>query len=365
MVACLVFSVIALVMPRASRDAVAAALRGSVLAPLVSLESRAVGVRAAIASRSDVLQLRGDVALQALSTRGVLDENATLRGLIGLGARLHDGFVAADVLPSRNAEEARTLRLNVGTAAGVVPYSAVVTADGLVGMVMSADENTSVAITWAHPDFAVSAVSVDQGALGIVKPHLGGGVERWLLELRGVPFRSKLDTGTVIVSSGLGSTYPRGIKIGTVLGEIATPEKWARTYLIRPAVLPAAIGPVLVLRPERAARGVNGVWTNVASADSAARAIAAAGDSIGRRAALDELLARRAALDSAALDSATLDSATTLSPGRSAPRVPVRAPRADSAAEKKPTRPDTLRVRPPTGPPPLAVRPGPPPLSLP
>ncbi len=357
MAACVTLSVTALVMPRTSRDAVATALRGSVFAPLVALESRAVGIRAAIASRSDVLQVRGDVALQALSTRRVLDENATLRGLIGLGARLQDGFVAADVLPSRGAGDSRTLRLNVGTAAGVVPYSAVVTADGLVGMILSADEQTSVAMTWADPDFAVSAVSVDQGALGIVKPHLGGGVERWLLELRGVPFRSKLDTGTVIVSSGLGSTYPRGINIGTVLGEIATPEKWARTYLLRPAVLPASIGPVLIMLPQRAARGVNHVWSNVTSADSAARAIAAVGDSIARRAALDELSARRAALDSAALDSAAVFSAP-----RDPARVPVRAPRTDSA-EKKPIRPDTLRARPPAGPPPVAVRSGPPPAA--
>jgi rod shape-determining protein MreC len=164
-------------------------------------------------------------------------------------------------------------------------------------MVQSVDRATSFAITWAHPDFRVSAMSVDEGAFGIVQPHLGAGAERWLLEMRGVPFRAKLEPGTLLVSSGLGATYPRGIPIGTVLGELSTPEKWARTYLVKPSVLPEAIGPVLVLLATRTQRGVNGVWTTVNAADSAARAVAASGDSLARVAALSELAARRAALE--------------------------------------------------------------------
>jgi rod shape-determining protein MreC len=151
-------------------------------------------------------------------------------------------------------------------------------------------------------------MSVDETAFGIVQPHLGAGAERWLLELRGVPFRAKLDTGTLIVSSGLGATYPRGIPLGTVVGELNTPEKWARTYLVKPAVLAEATGPVLILTPARAQRGVSGVWTSVAAADSAARAAAIAGDSLARDAALSELAARRAVLDSLATDSVVMDS---------------------------------------------------------
>ena len=199
------------------------------------------------------------------------------------------------MLPRRGVDDDFTLALNVGAEAGVQPFAPVVTADGLVGMIERVDRNVAFAITWAHPDFRVSAMSVDERAFGIVQPHLGSGVERLMLELRGVPFRAKLDSGAIVVSSGLGATYPRGIPVGVVIGEIATPERWARTYLLMPAVLPASIGPVLVLRSDRATRGVSQVWTNVASADSAARAIAAAGDSMARKVAFDELAARRAA----------------------------------------------------------------------
>lgn len=302
---CVTLAILSYLAPRRSRESVAGGLRATLLAPLVNLEARSAGVRAAITARNDLLVTRGRAVADTLSLRAIRDENITLRKLLGLSARLQEGFVAAEVLPARGADEF-TLNVTAGSTVGVQPFLPVVTADGLVGMVETVDQATSTVITWAHPDFRVSAMSVDQDAFGIVQPHLAAGAERWLLEMRGVPFRAKLDTGTLIVSSGLGATYPRGIPVGTVIGELSTPEKWARTYLLKPAVLPENIGPVLVLLPGRGDRGVNGVWTSVAAADSAARAVAAAGDSLARSAALDELAARRAALDSLLSDSLAL-----------------------------------------------------------
>ena len=294
---CVTLAILVFLSPRRSRESIAGALRATVLAPLVNLEARAAGVRAAITARNDLLVTRGRAVADTLSLRAMSDENATLRHLLGLSARLQEGFVPAEVLPARGSDEF-TLDVTAGSRVGVQPFLPVVTADGLVGMVETVDQATSTVITWAHPDFRVSAMSVDQDAFGIVQPHLAGGAERWLLEMRGVLFRAKLEAGTLIVSSGLGATYPRGLPVGTVIGELTTPEKWARTYLIKPAVLPETIGPVLILLPGRGERGVNGVWTSVAAAERAARAAAAAGDSMTRTAALDELAARPDALDS-------------------------------------------------------------------
>ncbi len=299
---CVTLAVLALLAPRRSRESVAGGLRATVLVPLVDLEARSAGIRAAVMARNALLVTRGRAVADTLSVRGIRDENTTLRKLLGLSARLQEGFVPAEVLPARGPEEF-ILNITAGSRVGVQPFLPVVTADGLVGMVETVDPVSSTVITWAHPDFRVSAMSIDQDAFGIVQPHLAAGAERWLLEMRGVPFRAKLDTGTLIVSSGLGATYPRGIPVGTVIGELSTPEKWARTYLLKPTVLPENIGPVLVLLPGRGDRGVNGVWTSVAAADSAARAVAAAGDSLARTAAFAELVARRAALDSLLADS--------------------------------------------------------------
>jgi rod shape-determining protein MreC len=301
------------------------------LPPFLALEGRAVAARTAIEGRDRVLAVRGRAVVESLSVAQLHDENAQLRRLLGLSARLQDGFVPAEVLPGQPGNEFR-LALTVGRREGIVPFLPVVTGQGLVGMIERVDAQASEAITWAHPDFRVSAMSVDEVAFGIVQPHLGAGAQRWLLEMRGVPYRAAMDSGTLVVSSGLGATYPRGIPIGTVIGELATPEKWARTYLLRPAALSEAIGPVLVLQPARARGGVDGVWTTVARADSAARAAALAGDSLARQSAMDEVTARRRALG---------DTVPPAAPADSLRRVP-----SDTLGRAAPGR-DT--VRPPAG----------------
>jgi rod shape-determining protein MreC len=347
---CVALSVLAFLSPRRTREDVATMLRATVLSPLVQLEGRAATIRAAVVARNDLLVTRGRAVTDTLSLRAISDENKTLRQLLGLSARLQDGFVPAELLPIRGGDEF-SIALTVGSDVGVQPYQPVVTADGLVGMVVSVDRTTSTALTWAHPDFRVSVMSSDQNAFGIVQPHLAEGAERWLLEMRGVPFRAKLDTGTLIVSSGLGATYPRGIPVGTVIGELSTPEKWARTYLVKPAVLTENIGPVLVFLPGRAQRGVNGVWTSVAAADSAARAVAAAGDSLARVTALDELAARRAALDSLTADSLsladTIGGGLTTRPDSTRRVDSARARRPDSGAVRAPSPPRGVAPRPP------------------
>jgi rod shape-determining protein MreC len=116
---------------------------------------------------------------------------------------------------------------------------------------------------------------------------LGPGPERYLLEMRGVPVRGTIQPGTLIVTSGLGGTFPRGIPVGVVLGEVKTSELWARTYLLRPAVLPSAVSAVMVLLPARADSGVAGVWQTAQDTATARRAIVTAGDSIARGAAGD------------------------------------------------------------------------------
>ena len=95
---CVLLAVFALILPRRTREGFAATLRTTVLSPFVALEGRAASVRAAVVARTDVLITRGQVATQALQVKAVTDENVTLRKLLGLSARLRDGFVPAELL---------------------------------------------------------------------------------------------------------------------------------------------------------------------------------------------------------------------------------------------------------------------------
>ena len=144
-------------------------------------------------------------------------------------------------------------------------------------------------------------MSPDGTAFGIAQAHLtGSATGGYLIELRGVPFRATLKPGALIVSSGWGGVWPRGIPIGTVLEEMKTSEGWARTYLLRPAVNPSDVYSVMILRRDRLAKGFDGVWQNATQVDQATQRIIVSGDSAARAAALAEAAARRAVLDSIA-----------------------------------------------------------------
>ncbi|MFI5245493.1 MAG: rod shape-determining protein MreC, partial [Gemmatimonadales bacterium] len=181
--------------------------------------------------------------------------------------------------------------------AGVDSLAPVVTTEGLVGMVERADASLSVAIFYPHPDFRVSAMAADGSAFGIVTGHRAEGASRYFLELHSVPLRSPVKAGTLVVSSGLGGVYPRGIPIGIVVAELKTSEGYAKNYLVRPMVSLSDVSSVIILTPERARAGVQNVWDITASADSLRRAATAAGDSL--RARGDSAAAARAARDSA------------------------------------------------------------------
>ncbi len=143
--------------------------------------------------------------------------------------------------------------VSAGKKEGVRPLSAVVSPEGLVGLVASVDEHTSVVLSWAHPEFRASAIATDGSVVGIAAPHGAEGPNVWLLELQGVLYRQQVQPGTVIVTSGLGGVFPRGIPIGTVVGPAGEEKGWGRTYLVRPAIHPAELSHVMILTAARPA----------------------------------------------------------------------------------------------------------------
>lgn len=327
LVGCVVLSLVAVVLREEDREPIAAALRRTIVAPLVGLQRGAERWRGAWIT-SEQRQLAVDsLALKAVKAQALSIENEQLRKIMGLGTRLESGFVPAEALHSTAPSEdlVTTLTLTAGSTSGIVKYSPVISPEGLVGTIQNADPTMSIAILYTHPDFRASAMSSDGSTFGIIYPHRAraGGSDAYMLELQGVPTRATLKPGSTVYTSGLGGTFPRGIAIGTIVEEIKTSQVWTKTYLVRPAVSPSRVTAVLVLIPQRVTQGIGNMWGATANSDSATKRIAAAGDSIGKVAAVLEARARTATLDS--VRRATADSV------KRSLGVPVTAPVAGQA----------------------------------
>ena len=307
--ACCVAAFVCLVFPAAARNSAAAALRGSVVAPLAALQEKAELSRRSYLAHDAAVHVADSVTLRSLRLFGVEQENKRLRSLLGLASAVKWGFIPAEALQGRGLGDETTITLSAGRFAGVEPMSPVLVSEGLVGMVERVDNSLSLAIIWPHPDFRVSAMTADGTAFGIVRAHPGQGASRFLLELQGVPLRTQLKSGALVVASGLGGVYPKGVPIGTVLQELKTVEGYARSYLLRPSVRLQDVASVLIVRPARVRAGLENVWARVEVADSATRGVVMAGDS-ARRDSVRRDVARRetARRDSVRRDSTGRDS---------------------------------------------------------
>lgn len=245
---CTALSITALLLPASLTGSVATTVRETLLAPLVLLQQRAEEGRTSRARFQAAIAERDSAAMLAQEVPALTGENERLRALLGLGRR-PDGrrHLAAEVLRQTLPTDGRTLLLSVGEREGARPYLPVITDQGLLGVVASAGRTTSVATTWAHPEFRVSAVTENGEVLGIVAPSANTDPSLAALEFRGVAYRDTVPDGTLVMTAGLGGVYPRGIPVGRVLGVRREELGWERVYRLVPAVNPGTVSHVLLV----------------------------------------------------------------------------------------------------------------------
>jgi rod shape-determining protein MreC len=245
-----VLSVVTLYLPDSSQDEVASLLRGSLLRPFILAQEGLVR-RSIHAEDTEDLQRQLDSLEVVIANSNTLaEENDRLRRLLTLSNRNPAQYVAASVIRSGTPGSESMFMLDVGTRSGVTRDSPVIMGRGLLGVVREAQANSATAMDWTHPQFAVSAMTVDGAVYGIARATPGRFREADRLLLNGVPFRQELGPGVSLVTSGLGGVYPRGIPIGVVIEESAAEEGWQRSYWLQPFVSPGEATHANVLVPD-------------------------------------------------------------------------------------------------------------------
>jgi len=244
---CVALSLVILLMPPALGQGVASSLRETVLAPAIWLQARAQEGRTSRARFAAVVAQRDSAAAAAQFLPVLTAENRRLRDLVALSGRMRLRYVAAEVLHQSSATDDRMLLLDVGTADGLRGFEPVLAPEGLIGVVASSTEQTATVMTWAHPEFRVSAYTADGRVFGLVAPTSGSMASEAALEFRAASYRDTLAPGTPVLSSGLGGVYPKGIPVGTVVGVAREQEGWERVYALRPSANPSSVAHVMVV----------------------------------------------------------------------------------------------------------------------
>lgn len=106
----------------------------------------------------------------------------------------------------------QTVTLDVGTDDGVESGLTVTGATGVIGQVVQTSSSSCVVRLLTDPQSGAAALIQSSRAEGIVRGSLDG-----LLYLENVDADTQVSVGDVVLTSGMGGSYTRGLLIGTVV----------------------------------------------------------------------------------------------------------------------------------------------------
>ena len=150
------------------------------------------------------------LSLENMQLREAAEENRRLRLELEFPPRRpFSNLIPAEVIGRDPDQLYDTIVINAGSGAGIEAEQPVVTAAGLVGHVIQADENASTVQLIMRS--RVSSVVQRGRAHGVISWVPGG-----RFQLRYVDASSSIEPGDRVVTSGLGGRYPKGITVGYV-----------------------------------------------------------------------------------------------------------------------------------------------------
>lgn len=158
--------------------------------------------------REEVERLR----IASLQVRETQDENLRLRRLLGLRERLPLATLPGEVIAREWSGWVRSLVVNRGRGEGIVRMTPVIVPDGLVGRVVEVRAGASVIQLLNDPASTVGAMVQRTRTSGLVEGEPGGGLRLKFLARDG----KGIQVGDLIVTSGLGGLFPKGIPVGWV-----------------------------------------------------------------------------------------------------------------------------------------------------
>lgn len=165
-----------------------------------------------------------------------------LQGLLDLKDAYSIEGVAGRVIGRSTDAWNQTVTLDVGTDDGVESGLTVMGANGVVGQVVSAGSSSCTVRLLTDPQSGAAALIQSSRAEGIVRGSLDG-----LLYLENIDADVQVSVGDVVLTSGLGGSYTRGLLIGTVVRVDGSTGDASRRIVVSPNDTAGALEEVIVV----------------------------------------------------------------------------------------------------------------------
>jgi rod shape-determining protein MreC len=217
------------------------------------LATRYLAVYQMVRSPTDITALRTDndrlknenslLRSQVIQLQQQQKDNDVLYSLLKVArTRPDSNYVAAMVIGRDTNPFMRYIIVDQGSDAGLRHGMPVVTAQGLVGRIDAVTANAARVQLVSDPGSAVNVRLPDSQADGMLTGSVTGDIN---LEM--IPQESQLRPGEIILTSGLGGTYPSNILVGQVASVRKLETALFQSASVQPVVDFAAIRAVLVV----------------------------------------------------------------------------------------------------------------------
>jgi rod shape-determining protein MreC len=184
--------------------------------------------------QSEVSRLRSErlltsVRLQRLTALEA--ENARLRAMLDARSKVRDQVRVAEIMAVDANPYEHDLIIDVGERDGVYDGQPIVDADGVIGQVIKTGLMTSQAVLISDTDHALP-IEVNRNGLRTIAVGTGE-IDR--LELPFLPNNADIRVGDLLVTSGLGGTFPSGYPVAVVNAVTRIPQQQFADVTATPA----------------------------------------------------------------------------------------------------------------------------------
>lgn len=217
--------------------------------PLSITNSISYHIKAILSYRTKAREnkkLRKEIDLltaQLTELKEALQENERLRGLLSFKQRIAPKSIPALVIGRDPSNWSSTLLINKGRRDGLEVNMPVISFKGVVGKTAEVGPTLTKVILITNPDFRIGAIIQRTREEGLIY----GTVDKKVCVMKYLPRESKVRVGDLVVSSGLGGIYPKGLLIGKVTGISEDLSQLYKNAYIVPAVNLSQLEEVLVI----------------------------------------------------------------------------------------------------------------------
>lgn len=188
---------------------------------------------------------------QLVEYKSALSENQTLREDLNFkNQRAEYNYVGCNVIGKSGGNYLDGFIIDKGLNDNIKKGMVVITAKGLVGQVTSTASNWSIIQSISNENIAVSGMVESANEInGIIKGYKDEN-NNLLAKLYYLPLDSAIKKGDVILTSGFGNLYPKGIRIGEITDIEVDKGKIMENAIIKPYVDFNTLQQVLVVIPK-------------------------------------------------------------------------------------------------------------------